>query len=129
MIKYLQCNLKTQVENIPTQHLQYAGDGFGLNGVAATYNTGGVYEIRLGETTQASKSGFGGDGYVTTTNAAQDGNTTQITLAAVTDTTSKWCVCWYGIVHYRRFRCRTIWLHPLHTYNDPSKIATIKKFR
>ena len=48
--KYLQCNMQTQVENIPMQHLQYPGDGFGLNGVAATYNTGGVYEIRLGET-------------------------------------------------------------------------------
>ena len=49
-----------------------SGDGFGLNGVAATYNTGGVYEIRLGETPASNPSDFGGDGYVTTTNAAQD---------------------------------------------------------
>ena len=102
-----------------------SGDGFGLNGVAATYNTGGVYEIRLGETPASNPSDFGGDGYVTTTNAAQDGNTTQITLAAADSSASG---VYVGMALFITEGLGAGQYGYIDTYNASSKIATIKKF-
>ena len=102
-----------------------SGDGFGLNGVAATYNTGGVYEIRLGETPASDPSDFGGDGYVTTTNAAQDGNTTQITLAAADSSASG---VYVGMALFITEGLGAGQYGYIDTYNASSKIATIKKF-
>ena len=102
-----------------------SGDGFGLNGVSATYNTGGVYEIRLGETPASNPSDFGGDGYVTTTNAAQDGNTTQITLAAADSSASG---VYVGMALFITEGLGAGQYGYIDTYNASSKIATIKKF-
>tara|TARA_X000000950_G_scaffold33582_1_gene36085 strand:- start:3729 stop:9425 length:5697 start_codon:yes stop_codon:yes gene_type:complete len=102
-----------------------SGDGFGLNGVAATYNTGGVHEIRLGETPASNPSDFGGDGYVTTTNAAQDGNTTQITLAAADSSASG---VYVGMALFITEGLGAGQYGYIDTYNASSKIATIKKF-
>ena len=101
------------------------GDGFGLNGTTATYNTGGVYEIRLGETPASDPSDFGGDGYVTTTNAAQDGNTTQITLAAADSAASG---VYVGMALFITEGLGAGQYGYIDTYNASSKIATIKKF-
>ena len=101
------------------------GDGFGLNGTTATYNTGGVYEIRLGETPGSDPSDFGGDGYVTTTNAAQDGNTTQITLAAADSSASG---VYPGMALFITEGLGAGQYGYIDTYNASSKIATIKKF-
>ena len=102
-----------------------SGDGFGLNGTTATYNTGGVYEIRLGETPASDPSDFGGDGYVTTTNAAQDGNTTQITLAAADSSASG---VYPGMALFITEGLGAGQYGYIDTYNASSKIATIKKF-
>ena len=101
------------------------GDGFGLNGVAATYNTGGVYKIRLTETPGSDPSDLGGDGYVTTTNSAQTGTTTNITLAAADSAASG---VYVGMALFVTEGKGAGMYGYIDTYTSSSKIATIKKF-
>ena len=101
------------------------GDGFGLNGVTATYNTGGVYKIRMLETPASDPSDLGGDGYVTTTNSAQTGTTTQITLAAADSSASG---VYIGMALFVTEGKGAGQYGYIDTYSASSKIATIKKF-
>ena len=102
-----------------------SGDGFGLNGVAATYNTGGVYKVRLMETPASDPSDLGGKGYVTTTNSAQTGTTTQITLAAADSAASG---VYPGMALFVTEGKGAGQYGYIDTYSSSSKIATIKKY-
>ena len=105
--------------------IQIIGTGYGLSGVTATYNTGGIYKIRLMETPGSDPSDLGGDGYLTVTNAAQEGNLTSITIA-VTDTNPSgaligmavWIAEGLGAGQYGY----------IDTYNAASKVATVRKY-
>ena len=102
-----------------------SGDGFGLNGVAATYNTGGVYKVRLMETPASDPSDLGGKGYVTSTNSGQTGTTTQITLAAADSAASG---VYVGMALFVTEGKGAGQYGYIDTYSSSSKIATIKKF-
>ena len=102
-----------------------SGDGFGLNTPAATYNTGGVYKIRLMETPASDPSDLGGKGYVTTTNSAQTGTTTQITLAAADSAASG---VYPGMALFVTEGKGAGQYGYIDTYSSSSKIATIKKY-
>ena len=101
------------------------GDGFGLNGVVATYNTGGVYKIRLTETPASDPSDLGGAGFVTTTNSGQTGTTTNITLAAADSAASG---VYVGMALFITEGKGAGQYGYIDTYNSSSKIAAIKKF-
>ena len=101
--------------------LTFSGDGYGLNTPAATVNTGGVYEIRV---TDPAGNNLGGDGYITTTNSAQDGTTTQITLAAADSRASSAYVGMFLLITEGKGAGQYGYID---TYSSASKIATIKK--
>jgi hypothetical protein len=61
--------------------LTISGDGFGITGTTATVRNGGVYEIRLNETVTSPESNYGGDGYSSATNVAQNGTDKTITIS------------------------------------------------
>jgi hypothetical protein len=61
--------------------LTISGDGFGITGTTATIRNGGVYEIRLNETVTSPESNYGGDGYSSATNVAQNGTDKTITIS------------------------------------------------
>jgi hypothetical protein len=61
--------------------LTVSGDGFGLSPATATIRNGAVYEIRLNETVTSPESNYGGDGYVSATNVAQNGTDKTITIS------------------------------------------------
>jgi hypothetical protein len=58
-----------------------SGDGFGITGVVPTIRTGGVSEIRLNETVTSPTSNYGGDGYSSASNVAQNGTDKTITIS------------------------------------------------
>ena len=106
-------------------NISIVGTGYGLAGTTATYNTGGIYKIRLMETPGSDPSDLGGAGYVTATNASQEGDLTSITIA-VTDTNPSnayigmavWVVEGLGAGQYGY----------IDTYNAASKVATVRKY-
>ena len=102
-----------------------SGDGFGVNGQAATYNTGAVYKLRLLETVVSPESNLGGKGYVTSTNSAQTGTTTNITLAAADSAASG---VYVGMALFITEGKGAGQYGYIDTYNSSSKIAAIKKF-
>ena len=59
----------------------YTISGAGINAAAVQdeFRDGGVYQVRL--TDPGDSSGPGGQGYITNSNVAQSGTTTQITIA------------------------------------------------
>jgi hypothetical protein len=61
--------------------LTISGDGYGITGTTATIRNGGVYEIRLNETVTSPESNYGGDGYSSATNVAQNGTDKTITIS------------------------------------------------
>jgi len=99
-----------------------SGAGYGVTTVANEFRDGAVFNVRL--TDPGDSSGIGGVGYVTAANLAQDGNTTQITLAAA-DTSSSAAyvgmridiIAGTGAGQYGY----------INTYSAGSKIATIYK--
>ena len=104
--------------------LTISGDGYGVSGETATYNTGGVYKIRLLETNSVT-SNLGGAKYMSATNNAQSGNTTQITIANADSNASGayvgmavWITKGKGVGQYAY----------IDTYNSASKVATVKKY-
>ena len=101
--------------------LTFSGDGYGLNTPAATVNTGGIYEIRV---TDPAGNNLGGDGYITTTNSAQTGTTTQITLAAADSRASSAYVGMFLLITEGKGAGQYGYID---TYSSASKIATIKK--
>lgn len=56
------------------------GEGFGQVIDNVTTRNGGVFEVRLLDLNETTDQ-FGGDGYITSTNVAQNGNSTEITLS------------------------------------------------
>ena len=106
-------------------NISIAGTGYGLTVNSATYNTGGIYKIRLTETPGSDPSDLGGAGYVSATNASQTGDTVSITIA-VTDTNPSnayigmavWVVEGLGAGQYGY----------IDTYNAASKVATVRKY-
>ena len=96
------------------------GEGFGASVASVNTVNGGVYEVRLLDTS----NNFGGAGYVTATNTAQTGDTTSITLSNTDIATSAayvgmavWIIGGTGAGQYGI----------IDTYNGGTKIATIVK--
>ena len=101
-----------------------SGPGYGIAGTTPTYNTGGVYKIRLIETNQ-EVSDQGGSTYMTALNTGQTGDTTSITIANADSNASGaypgmaiWIVEGKGVGQYAY----------INTYNATSKVATVKKY-
>ena len=104
--------------------LTISGDGYGITGETATYNTGGVYKIRLLETNTVT-SNLGGATYMSATNNAQTGTATQITIANADSNASGaytgmaiWITKGKGVGQYAY----------IDAYNSASKVATVKKY-
>ena len=105
--------------------ISIAGTGYGLSGVTPTYNTGGIYKIRLTETITTPESNLGGKGYVTATNAAQTGDLTSITIA-VTDTNPS--SAYIGMAVWILEGLGAGQFGYIDTYNAASKVATVRKY-
>lgn len=102
----------------------YTISGSGLNAAALGNETrdGGIYQVRL--TDPGDSSGPGGTGYLTASNVAQGGNTTQITLAATDDELS---TAYVGMSIYITAGTGAGQYGYINTYNSGSKVATVLK--
>jgi len=98
------------------------GSGAGVTTVANEFRDGAVFQVRL--TDPGDSSGTGGTGYVTASNLAQTGNTTQITLAAADTATS---ATYVGMSIYITSGTGAGQYGYINTYNSGSKVATIYK--
>lgn len=99
-----------------------SGAGAGVATVANEFRDGAVFQVRL--TDPGDSSGTGGTGYITATNLAQSGNTTQITLAAADTATS---AAYVGMSIYLTSGTGAGQYGYINTYNSGSKIATVYK--
>ncbi len=99
-----------------------SGAGSGVTTVANEFRDGGVFNIRL--TDPGDSSGIGGEGYITASNQAQSGNTTQITLAAA-DTRGS--LAYVGMSIYITAGTGAGQYGYINTYNGGSKVATVFK--
>tara|TARA_B100000586_G_scaffold67516_1_gene46982 strand:+ start:13531 stop:19611 length:6081 start_codon:yes stop_codon:yes gene_type:complete len=104
--------------------LSISGDGYGITGETPTYNTGGVYKIRLLETNTVT-SNLGGATYMSATNNGQTGSATQITIANADSNASGaytgmaiWITKGKGVGQYAY----------IDAYDSASKVATVKKY-
>lgn len=100
------------------------GEGFGASIDQPQTRDGGVFQIRLLDPDDSSLDSFGGAGYVTTNSQAQEGNTTQIRLAATDSAGSAtyigmaiWLIGGLGAGQYGY----------IDTYNAGTKLATVRK--
>lgn len=102
----------------------YTISGSGLNAAAIGNDTrdGGVFQVRL--TDPGDSSGPGGAGYISSSNNAQTGTTTQITLSA-TDTALS--TAYVGMAIYITAGTGAGQYGYINTYNSGSKVATIRK--
>jgi len=98
------------------------GAGSGATTVGNEFRDGAVFQVRL--TDPGDSSGTGGTGYITASNLAQSGNTTQITLAAA-DTASS--AAYVGMCIYITAGTGAGQFGYINTYNAGSKVATILK--
>ena len=112
------------IDYIPNATFSISGTGYSSSVVGNEIRDGAVYEAHLKDPGDSSTPG--GVGYVTATNNAQTGNTTQITLSA-TDTAD-------GVVtNYVGMRILIIsglgvgQYGYINTYNTGSKVATVLK--
>jgi len=103
-----------------TYTISGAGNGVEIEG--DEFRFAGVYEGRL--TDPGDSSGPGGVGYLTASNLAQTGNTTQITLANTEIASS---VAYVGMSIYITTGTGAGQYGVIATYNAPTKIATINK--
>ena len=101
-----------------TYTISGAGSGAIVNSVET--RDGGVFQVRL--TDPGDSSGPGGTGYVTASNVAQGGNTTQITLAAADTALSS---AYVGMAIYITSGTGAGQYGYINTYNNGSKIATV----
>jgi len=99
-----------------------SGPGSNAAAVGDDIRHGGVYQIRL--TDPGDSSGPGGVGYITSSNLAQAGNTTQITLANTETATS---IAYVGMSIYLTTGTGAGQYGVIATYSAPTKIATINK--
>lgn len=102
------------------------GEGFGATINSPVTKNGGVFEVRLLDTDvdMDGNGDFGGSGYITSTNVAQSGNTTSITLSNTDFATSGaytgmaiFIVAGKGAGQYGY----------IQSYNSGTKIAQIRK--
>ncbi len=98
------------------------GAGASAATVANEFRDGGVFNIRL--TDPGDSSGPGGASYLTASNLAQAGNTTQITLAAADIQSSS---AYVGMSIYVTSGTGAGQFGYINTYNAGSKIATVLK--
>ena len=98
--------------------------GAGTAAAVSTIETrnGGVFQVRL--TDPGDSTGPGGVAYVTAANVAQDGNTTQITLAAADSALS---TAYVGMHIFITAGTGAGQYGYIATYNNGSKIATVRK--
>lgn len=96
------------------------GEGFGANIDSVTTRDGGVFEVRL---TDPSEN-FGGEGYLTSTNVAQSGNTTSITLSNTDIATSGQ---YTGMAIYIIAGTGAGQYGYINSYNSGTKIAEVYK--
>ena len=99
-----------------------SGAGSAASALGDETRNGGVYNIRL--TDPGDSSGPGGTGYVTASNVAQGGNTTQITLAAADTALS---TAYVGMHIFITSGTGAGQYGYINTYNSGSKIATVYK--
>ena len=101
----------------------FSGTGSGVSAISdGEIRSGGLFNLRL--TDPGDSSGPGGEGYITASNLAQSGNTTQITLAA-TDTNSS--LAYVGMSIYITSGTGVGQYGVIATYNAGTKVATVNK--
>jgi len=99
------------------------GEGFGHQIDQVQTVDGAVFEVRILDTNDSSGE-FGGDGYITATNAAQTGNTTQITIA---NTDTRDSSQYIGMAIFITAGTGAGQYGYIDTYNSGTKVATVKK--
>jgi hypothetical protein len=99
-----------------------SGPGINAAAVGDEIRFGGVFEARL--TDPGDSSGPGGTGYITSSNLAQAGTTTQITLA---NTEAVPSLAYVGMSIYLTTGTGAGQYGVIATYNAPTKVATVVK--
>jgi hypothetical protein len=100
------------------------GGGSGAVAVADEFRDGGVYQIRLLDLGDDSSGQFGGEGYLTNSNTAQGGTSTQITLAA---TDPQGSTDYIGMKVFLTGGAGVGQVGIIDTYNSGTKVATVTK--
>jgi hypothetical protein len=100
------------------------GGGINANVVQDDFRDDAVYEVRLLDFGDDSSGQFGGDGYITNSNTAQGGTSTQITIAATDGESS---TAYPGMKIYLDGGTGSGQFAIINTYNSGSKIATVIK--
>jgi hypothetical protein len=108
--------------NYSTASYTISGAGINAAAVQDEFRDGGVYQVRL--TDPGDSSGPGGQGYITNSNVAQSGTTTQITIAN-TDTVSS--LGYVGMAIFITSGTGVGQYGYINTYNAATKVATIRK--
>ena len=96
------------------------GEGFGAVINAVQTVDGGVHEVRLLDPSE----NFGGTGYISSQNVAQEGTATQITIS---NTDTKLNAAYIGMAIYITAGVGAGQYGYIDTYNSGTKVATIKK--
>jgi hypothetical protein len=102
-----------------------SGGGLAASAEATEFRDDAVYQVRLLQTAVDGLNGeFGGQGYVTNSNTAQGGSTTQITIAA---TDSELSTAYPGMKIVVNGGAGVGQFAIIDTYNSGTKIATVVK--
>jgi hypothetical protein len=102
-----------------------SGGGINATSEATEFRDDAVYQVRLLQLAEDGADGeFGGQGYVTNSNTAQGGTTTQITLAATDSETS---TAYIGMKVVITGGAGVGQFGIIATYNSGTKIATVNK--
>ena len=114
-------NLTFQVSTVgDATEFVVSGDGVGAVINSPTIKNGAVYQVRLTDPSDNQ----GGEGYVTASNYAQTGTSTQITLSNTDTNTS---AAFVGMAIYILTGLGAGQYGYIDTYNSGTKVATIKK--
>lgn len=101
--------------------IEITGEGFGAIIDSPQVNNGSVFEVRMLD----PNDDFGGAGYITTENIAQEGSSTSLTLSNTEVVLSSQYI---GMAIYITSGLGVGQYGYIDTYNAGTKIATIKKF-
>jgi hypothetical protein len=101
-----------------------SGEGFGAVISAVNTVNGGVFEIRLLDFGDDSSGQFGGAGYISANNVAQEGNTTSITIS---NTDSRLSAAYTGMAIFITAGLGAGQYGVINSYNNGTKIASIVK--
>jgi hypothetical protein len=99
------------------------GEGFGAEIDSPQISNGAVFEVRMLETVE-DPSNFGGDGYISSENVAQGGDSTSITIS---NTDTRVDAAYVGMAIYITAGVGAGQYGYIDTYNSGTKLATIKK--